>query len=85
MSTTRRRTAVDAVIMQTVRLALDESWTAHEAARIIRQRFPSDTVLMRALVRVDRAMAERTSNVAHRVAATLSAALGRSVAPAIRL
>lgn len=71
----RRRHEVDLVILELLRLVSDESWNPRRAAGTLRRRVPDESVLRGARRRVVRALAERPSQVAHRAAVTLDAAL----------
>ncbi len=67
--------AVDATVLQVVRLVLDDGWTAQEAAAEVRRGVSDQFVLRRAWARVERALAERRSAIAVRAAATLRLAM----------
>jgi hypothetical protein len=70
-----RRYAVDAAMLQLVRLVLDDGWTAATAAALLRERVRDEAVLRRARAKVSRVLAERAGTVAERAAATLDLAL----------
>jgi hypothetical protein len=74
----RRKDAVDLAIVQLVRLASDDTWTAGAAAIQLRDHVHDETVLRCARSRVGWALAERSSIIGERAAATLDAALAWS-------
>ena len=74
----RRRDAVDRAIAELVRLVIEDTWTAVTAAVQLRGHVSDEAVLRRARSRVGWALAERSSIIAERAAATLDAALPSS-------
>jgi len=71
----RRKDAVDLAIVQLVRLVADDAWTASAAAIQLRDQVHDETILRCARARVGWALAERSSVIGERAAATLDAAL----------
>jgi hypothetical protein len=71
----RRLNAVDAAMVQLVRLVLDDAWAASTAAAQLRERVPNDSVLRRVRSRVAAALTDRASDVGERALVTLDLAL----------
>jgi len=67
---------VDARLLASIRLVLDDAWSAHRAAADLRVRVADDTVLRRVRTRVRDALADRPTPVAQRAALTLDVLLG---------
>jgi hypothetical protein len=74
----RRRDAVDRAIAELVRLVVEDTWTAVTAAVQLGRQVSDEAVLRRARSRVGWALAERSSIIGERAAATLDAALASS-------
>ncbi len=75
----RRRDPVERAIVELVRLIVDDTWTAVAAGVQLRRHVGDEAVLRCARSRVGWALAERSSVIGERAAATLDAALASSV------
>ena len=77
------RDDVDLVILELIRLVSSDTWTESRAAAALRAKHYTRPVLRAAQSRVLRVRAQSVSRIADRAAATLSATLGMSHAPAL--
>ena len=82
MGRARNWSAIDRAMVHLVRLILAEDWDQAAAAARLREMVDDPRMLRRMASRVERALADRSSEVAERAAVTLRGALRDVVEPA---